>query len=453
MKMVKSLLLGTAAGLVAMTGAQAADLPVKAKPVQYVKICSLYGAGFYYIPGTDTCIKVGGYVRMQTQYNVNGNSSNGPFATNVQNRTTTDYTTRNRAYITADARSQTEYGTLRSYFAAGTNGDNVTAAGGAQSTTGNFNRAFVQFAGFTAGRAISAFDFTNTAVLAYMAGGAMNGGGGQTTGDSGWNVLTYTAQLGNGMTANLSVEDARGGNTSRYATAGGTITAAGVGTKMPDFVGNVRIDQSWGSAQVMGAIHDASATYYDAAFAAHPGNKLGYAFGVGAKVNLPMLGKGDYIDVMFAQSKGATRYTSAGVNLLITQGGQSGNGLNQDAIYSATAGSNLELTTQWSVFGGYEHNWNSNWKTSAYGSYVKTQYSDTANAVINSAANVLLGANANSSQWQIGSRTAWAPVNNLEVGVDVMYTKLNAANTGSADTSKDASAWVSQLRVQRNFYP
>ena len=49
MKMVKSLLLGTAAGLVAMTGAQAADLPVKAKPVQYVKICSLYGAGFYYI--------------------------------------------------------------------------------------------------------------------------------------------------------------------------------------------------------------------------------------------------------------------------------------------------------------------------------------------------------------------------------------------------------------------
>ncbi len=61
--MVKSLLLGTAAGLVAMTGAQAADLPVKAKPVQYVKICSLYGAGFYYIPGTDTCIKIGGFVR------------------------------------------------------------------------------------------------------------------------------------------------------------------------------------------------------------------------------------------------------------------------------------------------------------------------------------------------------------------------------------------------------
>ncbi len=68
MKMVKSLILGTAAGLVAMTGAQAADLPVKAKPVQYVKICSLYGAGFYYIPGTDTCIKVGGFVRAEVNY-------------------------------------------------------------------------------------------------------------------------------------------------------------------------------------------------------------------------------------------------------------------------------------------------------------------------------------------------------------------------------------------------
>src|SRR2546421_7402154 len=61
MKMVKSLLLGSAAGLVAVSGTQAADLPVKAKPVEYVKICTLYGEGFYYIPGTDICLKIGGY--------------------------------------------------------------------------------------------------------------------------------------------------------------------------------------------------------------------------------------------------------------------------------------------------------------------------------------------------------------------------------------------------------
>ena len=71
MKMVKSLILGSAAGLVAMSGAQAADLPVKAKAVEYVRICSLYGAGFYYIPGTDTCIKLGGYLRVESALNTN----------------------------------------------------------------------------------------------------------------------------------------------------------------------------------------------------------------------------------------------------------------------------------------------------------------------------------------------------------------------------------------------
>src|ERR1700726_420207 len=64
MKTIKSLILGSAGGLLAVGGAQAADLPVKAKPVEYVRICSLYGAGFFYIPGTDTCIKLGGDLRV-----------------------------------------------------------------------------------------------------------------------------------------------------------------------------------------------------------------------------------------------------------------------------------------------------------------------------------------------------------------------------------------------------
>jgi len=39
------------------------------KAVEYVRICSLYGAGFFYIPGTDTCIKLGGYLRVDTTFN------------------------------------------------------------------------------------------------------------------------------------------------------------------------------------------------------------------------------------------------------------------------------------------------------------------------------------------------------------------------------------------------
>ena len=77
MKMVKSLLLGSAAGLVAVTAGQAADLPVKARPVQYVKVCSLYGAGFYYMPGTDMCLKIGGWVRAEVTHSINGTSTTG----------------------------------------------------------------------------------------------------------------------------------------------------------------------------------------------------------------------------------------------------------------------------------------------------------------------------------------------------------------------------------------
>src|ERR1700688_4442701 len=110
MKMVKSLILGSAAGLIAMSGAQAADLPVKAKAVEYVRICSLYGAGFYYIPGTDTCIKLGGYLRVDTTFNggIQGQPAwNGDLG--QQNRYADYFTTRSRLALTIDTRTATEY--------------------------------------------------------------------------------------------------------------------------------------------------------------------------------------------------------------------------------------------------------------------------------------------------------------------------------------------------------
>jgi hypothetical protein len=66
---VRNFILGSAAVLMTAGGAQAADLPVKAKAVEYMRICSLYGAGFWFIPGTDTCIKLGGYLRVDTTFN------------------------------------------------------------------------------------------------------------------------------------------------------------------------------------------------------------------------------------------------------------------------------------------------------------------------------------------------------------------------------------------------
>src|SRR5258708_1636796 len=61
MKTVRTLILGSAAGLMAIGGAQAADLPVKAKAVEYVRICSPYGAAFFFIPVTRTCLQFAGF--------------------------------------------------------------------------------------------------------------------------------------------------------------------------------------------------------------------------------------------------------------------------------------------------------------------------------------------------------------------------------------------------------
>src|SRR4051795_5791798 len=117
MKMVKSLLLGSAAGIAAIGGAQAADLPVKAKQVEYVKICSLYGEGFYYIPGSDTCIRLGGYVRADYYWHGAGNGG-VPFYTGANGhftRETNEFNSRHRANIFLDTRTQTQYGVLRTY--------------------------------------------------------------------------------------------------------------------------------------------------------------------------------------------------------------------------------------------------------------------------------------------------------------------------------------------------
>ena len=117
MKLLKSLILGSTAGLVAMSGAQAADLPLKAKAVEYVRICSLYGAGFYYIPGTDTCIKLGGYLRVDVLANTNSDASGAiTGAGGAQNRFTNGYTWRSREDLNLDTRTATEYGVVRTFF-------------------------------------------------------------------------------------------------------------------------------------------------------------------------------------------------------------------------------------------------------------------------------------------------------------------------------------------------
>ena len=138
-------------------------------------------------------------MRFEAAYNVNG-SSTRVTSGDVNNRSTNDLWYRVRGYITADARNQTEYGTVRGYIALGISTD--TTADPPQ--TFNANRAFIQWAGFTFGRAQSFFDFYSQAAVGYL-GFAPN----SDTGDGGWEVLAYTAQFGNGFSGSLSLEARR----------------------------------------------------------------------------------------------------------------------------------------------------------------------------------------------------------------------------------------------------
>jgi hypothetical protein len=84
-----------------------------------VKICSLYGVGYYYIPGTDTCIKIGGYVRLEAYHNAAGGLYSEGTPQGSFTRHTSDFAMQARFRMSTDVRTQTEYGTLRSYFAFG----------------------------------------------------------------------------------------------------------------------------------------------------------------------------------------------------------------------------------------------------------------------------------------------------------------------------------------------
>jgi len=104
---LKTLLLGSATAFAVVGGAQAADLSV-AEPVDYVRVCDAFGVGYWYIPGTDTCIKIGGYVEFTAAFgDLAGQTYEGSHSANWNFVT--------EAGLNFTAKSMTEYGELVGY--------------------------------------------------------------------------------------------------------------------------------------------------------------------------------------------------------------------------------------------------------------------------------------------------------------------------------------------------
>src|SRR5215510_4151041 len=366
MKMVKSLLLGSAAGLVAVSGTQAADLPVKAKPVEYVKICSLYGEGFYYIPGTDICLKIGGYVRADYGWNAAGSGQpHYTGANGAQDRTVNPYSSRHRAHFNFDSRTQTAYGVLRTYVAVNIENRDLN------SVTVVPTRAFIQWAGFTFGHTKSYTDVPGTSEDTYKS--LFQAQNASDTATNGTNQIAYTWELGNGMTLNVGADERRTralANLSNNVIAVGSNPGTAFGPyQHPTPWVNFAVAQSWGRFGVSAIFNKVNATYYTGC-CSYPDDKWGWAVLSGIDIKAPWAGPGDHFGGYFNYGVGAAAY-SGGSNLaspgLFGAGNTVALGFITDAVF--LNGGQLELTTAWTTGFGYEHFWLPNLSTTWFGTY------------------------------------------------------------------------------------
>src|SRR5947209_1486695 len=445
MKMVKSLLLGSAAGLVAVSGTQAADLPVKAKPVEYVKICTLYGEGFYYLSGTDICLKIGGYVRANYRWNANGGwQPHYTGAGGAQDRSVNPYSTQHRAHFNFDSRRQTAYGTLRTYVAVHVDNQDLT------SVTVNPARAFIQWAGFTFGHTKSFTDVPGTpgadTFRSLFQQQAIS-----DTGANGTNQIAYTWELGNGMTLNVGADERRtkaiANLSTNIVTVGANPATAFGPYQHPTPWVNFAVNQAWGRFAVSAVFNKVNATYYTGttpttgncpatqtgtSLCGFPDDKWGWAVLSGIDIKAPWAGPGDHFGGFFNYGVGAAAY-AGGSNLtspgLFGGGNTIALGFLTDGVY--VNGGQFDLTTTWTAGAGYEHFWLPNVSPAVYGTYNQVRYSD---AVVNSRVFCNLGNGGVAVQtisssgacdpgfnfWTVGMVNNWYPVAGFRLAVDVL---------------------------------
>jgi len=383
-------LLGLAAGALMVTGAEAADLPAP-EPVDYVRICDAFGAGFYYIPGTETCIRIGGFVRAQYAFGYSKTKVGAAAAT-----TSNMWSWYGRGAISIDTRTNTEYGLLRTFILAWTTRAGGSATGAAYvaangaGTSGSLFLwdAFIQFGGLTAGQVTSFF----------------SGGWGTTieAGPDGAGVnhkvvaLAYTFAFGNGMSASIALE---------APTFVSTFFHANVGIVRPDIVANVRVDQGWGSAQLSVMAHHVRTAAL---------NTSGWSANLGASFNIPSANASIFIVGMYGRGNIAGVLTSYSCHALCSD------------INTTTGG----LATAWGIAGGASFALSPQLRAAIEGQYIR----QSAGAV-------------SFRQYDIQGNLVYSPVAGLSFTFFAEYRSVNAI----AATGTDVNAWLAGLRIQRAY--
>ncbi|MET1414925.1 porin [Roseibium sp. HPY-6] len=399
---LKGLMLGVAAAATATT-AQAADLPVAPEPVDYVRVCDAYGSRFYYIPGTETCLRVGG--RLRTQFIANNVLEDGPWG----DRDSDGYEWLTRGYAYLDARNATEFGTLRAYV--GLRMDITNGVSGFKLDAG-----YIQWGGLTAGYLGSNFNiYTGQTFMGVVT---------RDWSDSTVNQLAYTAAFGNGFSATIAVEDRSGREVGAYG-----------GTRAPDLVAALGLSQGWGSAQLSGALHQ---VYPDAAFnstnASGDEDSFGWAIGAGVNVNLPFANPGSNIYFQGFYADGALSYIGNGITSLSVVNSATGATVGSVSDY----GGNGDTSTGYSLSAGVYIQATPTIGLAVDGSYAHVDQED-----------VFGTADADIDRWAIDGSVQWEPVSGFVMGADVGYSNSSADVSGVDIDDLDELKFG--VRMQRTF--
>ncbi|MGO4573907.1 porin [Microvirga sp. 2TAF3] len=451
MKLVQSLLLGSVAGLTFIAGAQAADLPAKkAAPIDYVRVCSTYGTGFFYIPGTETCLRVGGRVRAEYLYSEPIERTDDAVGFYVRGR------------VQLDARTATAYGLLRSvvrFEITRRSGTPLNGVDGTITTSPQVAEAFVQFGGLTAGRVISFFSDGDLPTEHF----------GTLRFDDAPDVdlLAYTFTFGNGFSATLSIEDGLERRQNDFIAGGfAAVPLAFAGQRAPDLVGNLKYEGTWGGAQLSGAVHQIRSValinpatgpviFGPGIAGTVPDTDYGFAAAAYLHANLPTIAPGDAMWLAATYTNGALAYMNGGnsalnvdpFNALVVNGGL---GL-VDAFINPITG-DIKRGHGWSIAGGFRHYWTPSIRQSVFGSYMRVEYGRGASSV--TPAGFVVGL-TDFNEWRLGSNIIWSPVSGLDLGLEVIYARVDPRGRvfipATGLVFGQESGVEGRLRVQRDF--
>jgi len=471
MTSLKTVLLGSAAGLLAAGAAQAADLPVKkaAAAVQYVEVCPVYGSGFYKLPGTDICIRHFGYVKFNGGFQNEREAwePDGPGVIEPIVESGASNTTGWQWSIRPgwDFRSPTEFGTLRAVVQMrvdqrnGVFEDDSPITTGSMRTANLIHRGYIEWAGFLIGRAGTQFVYWDQDDVITAVGGDPK----ETT-----MQVTYVFTGPAGIKATIGLEDAAtwdGGiaDATRSPPFVGDGVNDGGPQRLYDIVASLSTEQSWGSAKIAGLVHfgHTNSDFNDNGAADHSDEHVGWAVLGGVTFLLPMLGPKDQLLLQAQYCDGVN--AACGVNggaandpSAFERRGQFLDGLQRLHDVDAYAHNNgargwdFSSTKTWSVEGQLRHYWTPMLRSNLMASYVNID-------VPRVGARLVGVGDANS--WDVAANLIWGQNRRTaEIGVEVVYKQLNQsvsratrdeANRLGVDT--DPSGWAVVGFIQRSW--